>query len=57
MTKFGKMEESFWPSKYLKFEVQSSLVRERPRNIWNEVVRQDLERWKVSKELANGRNM
>ena len=39
ISKFGKMEESFWPSKYLKFEVQSSLVRERHRSIWSEVVR------------------
>ena len=52
-----KMEESFWSSMYIKFEVCGSLVRERPRKIWSEVVRQDLERWKVSKELANDRNV
>ena len=51
------MKESFWPSMYLKFEVRGSLVREQPRNIWSEVVRQDLERWKVSKMVANDRNM
>ena len=52
-----KMEESFWSSTYLKFEVHGSLVRERPRKIWSELVRQNLERWKVSKELADDRNV
>ena len=51
------MEESFWSSTYLKFEVYGSLVRERHRKIWSELVRQDLERWKVSKELTNDRNV
>ena len=57
MTKFGKNWKSFWSSKYLKFEVRGNLVRERPTKIWSEVVRQDLKRWEVSKELADDRNV
>ena len=43
-----EIEESSWPSMYWKFEVGSSLARGQPRNISTEVVRQDLEKWKVN---------
>ena len=43
-----EIEESSWPCMYWKFEVGGSLARGQPRNIWNEVVRQYLEKQKVN---------
>ena len=52
-----KTEESSWSSVHWKFVVGDSLVREQPKKTWSEVVRHDLGRSKVNKELANDGNV
>ena len=46
------MEESYWLCKCQKTEVAGSLATGKPRKSSSEVIRRDLQEWKVSKELA-----
>lgn len=51
-----KMEESSWHFKYQKFQIDVILAKGQSRKTWNDVIREDLEKWDVSRELTNNRN-
>lgn len=51
-----KMEESSWHVKYQKFQIDVILAKGQSTKTWNVVIREDLGKWDVSRELTSNRN-
>ena len=50
------MKENSWFIEYQKFEVCRSLATAQHRKTWSEVIRRNLDKWKVSKEFVKDRS-
>ena len=51
------MEEDDWSGKCRTIKISGSFTKRRPRKTWNEVISSGMKEKKVSKDLAEDRNI